>query len=89
MAETSEKSTSPSLSKDPANVMAVRMKQLFETVEYCAIDKWGFKLLRTVVKETGYRTEAVIRAIESGKKLPSSYGITPEHIEDSVAIDLQ
>jgi hypothetical protein len=88
MADTSGKSILPSSPKEPASVIAVRMKMIFDIVEYHAIDKWGFKLLRAVVKESGFRTEAVIRAIESVKKLPSPYGITPEHIEDSVAIDL-
>ena len=88
MAETSEKSTSQSLSKDPASAMAERMTKLFEVVELHHIDRWGFKLLRQVVKETGYRTEAVIRAMEHGKKLPSHYGITTEHISDSKTLDL-
>jgi hypothetical protein len=88
MAETSGKSTSQSLSKDPATVMAERMEKLFEVVELHSIDKWGFKLLRAVVKETGYRTTAVIRAIEHGKKSPSHYGITPEAISDSTTLDL-
>ena len=88
MAETSVKSTSPSLSKEPASVMAVRLKMIFETVEYHAIDKRGFKLLRAVVKETGYQTYAVIRAIENGKKIPLYFGITIEAIDDSVTIDL-
>ncbi len=88
MAETSAKSTSQSLSKDPASAMAERMAKLFEVVELHHIDRWGFKLLRQVVKETGYRTEAVIRAMEHGKKLPSHYGITAEHISDSKTLDL-
>ena len=88
MAETSGKSTSPSLSKDPANGMAMRQKFIFETVEYHAIEKWGFKLLRAVITETGYQTHAILRAIESGKKFPSDYGITLEAIDDSVMIDL-
>lgn len=74
--------------KAPAAAMAERMAKLFEIVELHHIDKWGFKLLRAVVKETGYRTEAVIRAIEHGKKLPSHYGITPEAISDSKTLDL-
>ncbi len=88
MAETSAKSTSPSLSKDPASGIETRMKMLFEMVEFHHIDKWGFKLLRAVVKESGFRTGAVIRAIEHGKKLPSYYGITPEAISDSTTLDL-
>lgn len=88
MAETSAKSTSPSLSKEPASEMERRMKMIFETVEFHSIDRWGFKLLREVVKETGFRTGAVIRAIEHGKKHPSHYGITPEAISDSTTLDL-
>jgi hypothetical protein len=74
--------------KAPATAMADRMKCLFEMVEFHHIDKWGFKLLRAVVKESGFRTEAVIRAIEHGKRLPSYYGITPEAISDSSTLDL-
>ena len=87
MAETSEKSTLPSLSKDPANVISERMTKLFDVVELYYIEKGGFKLLRAVVKETGYKTHAVIRAIEHGKKLPSHYGIIEEAISDSIALD--
>lgn len=73
--------------KDPATVIAKRMAMLFEVVELTYLEKWGFKLLRQIVRESGYRTETVIRAIEHGKKLPSYYGITLDHITDSIAFD--
>ncbi len=67
--------------------MADRLKAVFATVEYHAIDLRGFKLLRAVVKDTGYRTEVVLKSMIENKKHHTSYEITEENIEDSKSLD--
>ena len=87
MAAISVKSNSPSSTKEPASVIAKRLKAVFATVEYHAIDLRGFKLLRAVVKDTGYRTEVVLKSMIENKKYYTHYEITKENIEDSKACD--
>lgn len=67
--------------------MADRLKAVFATVEYHAISLKGFELLRTVVKDTGYRTEVVLKSMIENKKHHTTYEITEESIEDSKSLD--
>jgi hypothetical protein len=66
-----------------------RLTMIFGMIELFALELSGLKLIRAVVKESGYGTPVVVRAIEHGKRPMSKYGITQENVDDSTTIDSQ